>query len=348
MPCGSSSSCSSSGTMVSSFCQGCDRTGVYSDGSCGTYNSELPIVLSDPTCCPPYGTFLFDSCDGCNSYSNFADGLGGSYQELKNENDVACCPPAGTFLNSFCIGCDRTNVFADGLGGTYDQVELNDTTCPGCGYSVTVHKCDSTHSFSCSGDAYIIDCALENGVDLPYSGLAGADLDAIGLLISGQVDQSSQSILDEDQIASGLFSYEVAYPLSDVEFTICNIWGSSSPPSASASPGSSSSTSLVFSIVNQPSNNSISVGEGTASLFSVAAVSPSPITYKWQISNSAGVTYYDINPNGGVFYGANSPTLGLNAGMADMSSTWNNARFRCVLVSDGTTLVSGYGVLAVG
>jgi hypothetical protein len=89
------------------------------------------------------------------------------------------------------------------------------------------------------------------------------------------------------------------------------------------------------------------VGEGSASLFSVTAVSPSPITYKWQMSNNTGMTYYDINPNGGVFYGVNSPTLGLNSGMADMSSTWNNARFRCVLVSDGTTLVSGFGILTV-
>ena len=117
--------------------------------------------------------------------------------------------------------------------------------------------------------------------------------------------------------------------------------------STSSSSSSPSGSHVSFSLTNQPTNKTISVGEGTASLFSVTAVSPSPISYKWQISNNFGISYYDINPTGGVFYGANSPTLGLNAGMADMSSTWNNARFQCVVVSGGSTLVSGFGVLTV-
>ena len=100
-------------------------------------------------------------------------------------------------------------------------------------------------------------------------------------------------------------------------------------------------------MTSQPSNITIEAGEGKYPLFSVTAVSPSPISYKWQMSNDSGANYYDINPNGGVFYESNTASLGLSAGAVDMSSTWNNARFRCVLESGGDTLVSGYGVLAV-
>jgi hypothetical protein len=55
------------------------------------------------------------------------------------------------------------------------------------------------------------------------------------------------------------------------------------------------------------------------------------LTYQWQQSVNGGVSYSNINPAGGVFTGVTTNTLGVNVGMTDTSSTWNNAKFRCVV-----------------
>ena len=81
-------------------------------------------------------------------------------------------------------------------------------------YTVTLQTPDGTQTIQCEDDQYILDAAEEAGIDMSYSCRVGA-VPLVGKLISGTVDNSDQSFLDDEQVDEGWVLTCVESPTSD-------------------------------------------------------------------------------------------------------------------------------------
>ena len=83
-------------------------------------------------------------------------------------------------------------------------------------FKITVIAPDETKEVECADDQYILDAIEDAGIDVPYSCRAGACSSCAGTIVSGTIDQSDQSFLDDDQMEGGFALLCVTYPTSDV------------------------------------------------------------------------------------------------------------------------------------
>ena len=83
-------------------------------------------------------------------------------------------------------------------------------------FRIELHTPNGVRIFDCPDDEYILDAAEEAGIDMTYSCRAGACSSCVAKKISGSLDQTDQSFLDEEQMQSDYCLLCVAYATSEL------------------------------------------------------------------------------------------------------------------------------------
>lgn len=84
-------------------------------------------------------------------------------------------------------------------------------------YQITLFSNGQTHEFPCSASEFILQAALDHGLDLPYSCLQGWCVTCAGRILSGTVDQSASLRFYEADAHEGFVLLCTARPTSDLQ-----------------------------------------------------------------------------------------------------------------------------------
>lgn len=114
--------CAPNGLLLSASCSGCNYTGTYANGACGTYTSviEANSCTYCGCCCPAYGTYLSSGCEDWNSCAvryDYADGNCGYYSEYNYYE----CTSGGMWEYTWCDGCQCMVHNCDGSDSTWSD-----------------------------------------------------------------------------------------------------------------------------------------------------------------------------------------------------------------------------------
>ena len=91
---------------------------------------------------------------------------------------------------------------------------------PGFEITLISEEYNINTTINCDAETIILDAAEEEGLDLPYSCRAGACSTCAGKIVSGEIDQSEQTFLIDEQLAAGFILTCVTYPKSNATILV--------------------------------------------------------------------------------------------------------------------------------
>lgn len=108
-------------------------------------------------------------------------------------------------------------------GTTGDDGDEGRSPTDGDPDAYTVEFVEEGRTVECAPDEYVLDAALDAGIDVQYGCLMGVCTICSGR-VEGEVDQTEGAALTEAEIQEGLALTCVAYPRSDLR-----VWTSEGP-----------------------------------------------------------------------------------------------------------------------